>query len=100
MCSRKDIILCPALNIKTECAKRRELLILAYTRESLNMCVLIHVNLDLTVCHFRFRLAFCPIFRLDANPAHATNFIVDHEALCVWDIRLICNFAQTVFLAK
>ena len=93
MWSRKDIILCPALNIEAESAKRRELLILAYTRESLNMCVLIHINLDLTVCHFCFRLAFCPILLLDTNPAHATNFIVDHEALCIRDIRLICNFA-------
>lgn len=100
MCSREDIILCPALNIKAESAKGRELLILAFTGKSFNMCIHIHVNLYLTVCHFRLRLAFCPVLRLNTNPAHATNFVVDHVALCIRDIRLICNFAQTVFLAK
>ena len=100
MCSRKDIILCPALNIETESAKWSELLIPAYTWESLNMCILIYINLNLTVSHFSFRLAFCPVFRLDTHPAHPTNFIVDHKALCVWNVRLICDFTQTIFLAE
>lgn len=86
MCSGEDIILCPALNIEAKSAEWSELLILADTWQPLNMCVLIHVNLDLTVGHLLFSLAFCPVLCLDTHPAHATYFIVNHEALNVWDI--------------
>ena len=60
------------------------------------MVVVFYVELNLAGGLLFARVAWAPISRVNADPAHAAKFVVNHEAKRIWHIRLVGNRAQAV----
>lgn len=82
-----------ALNVKTQNAERRNLGVLSFARQALNMVEIKNVELNLTVSFLFFFGSDLPVAFFNFDPCHAANFTVNHESESVRHVAFISYFA-------
>lgn len=82
------------LDIKTQNSQRRNLRVLAITRQALHVVVIVDIKLDLASGFLPVSGANFPIFLFNLNPGHSPNLIVNHESQRIQHIGLISGFRQ------
>jgi hypothetical protein len=82
------------LDIKTQNSQRRNLRVLAITRQALYVVVIVDIKLDLASGFLPVSGANFPIFLFNLYPGHSPNLIVNHKSQRIQHIGLISGFRQ------
>lgn len=77
--SRKFALLGRALNIEAQDAQWGNLGVFTVARQTLDIVVIVDIELNLTVGVFPFVGTDLPLLCRDCDPCHPANFIVNHE---------------------
>lgn len=86
-----------ALYVKTQNTERRDLLVLAFAREALNIVEIQNVEFNLAVSFLLIFRSNLPLALFNFDPSHAANFTVNHESESVGHIALISRLTQYIF---
>ncbi len=89
-----------AFNVKTQNAERRDLGVLSFARQALNMVEILNVELNLAVSFLLALGSKLPVAFFNLDPSHAANLTVNHESESVRHIAFVSCFTQHIFIRK